>query len=159
MPEFKIYCSSIDHQVGQTPGQTLGNAQQNSSAFIIQTDGSEYVDLHHSHLYHPDPKIQFCQIKIPKHFFRFFFCLVGSCEKKTSPPPPFFFGIMLLLQVLHLWLGRSGRSGQPSSSELNRVVSKVWVGNLRIHQKSRTPWWDDTHLSSQGVEWNRSDFF
>eukprot|EP00434_Breviolum_minutum_P012076 symbB.v1.2.010647.t1/scaffold701.1/size171414/3 len=30
------------------------------------------------------------------------------------------------LKVLQLWLGRSGRSGQPSN-ELNRVVSKVWA--------------------------------
>ena len=54
----------------------------------------------------------------------------------SETSPPLFFRHMLLLQVLQLWLGRSGRSAQPSSSELNRVVSKVWVGNLRIHQKS-----------------------
>ena len=52
--------------------------------YIIQTDGTEYVDIQHSHLYHQDSMVP---NQDSKHFFFDFFW--GSCEKKHHPPPPF----------------------------------------------------------------------
>ena len=137
MPEFKIYCSSIDHQVGQTTGQTLGNAQQNKTHQPLSFKQMELnMLIYNIHIFtNQIQRFNGAKSRF-QAFFRFFKFLLGAV-KKTSPHP--LFGICSV-QVLQLWLGRSGRSGQPSSSELNRVVSKVWVGNLRIHQKSRTPW-------------------
>lgn len=98
--------------------------------YIIQTDGTEYVDLQHSHLYHPDPKIQFCQNQDSQDFFSFFF----GGELWVKHHPPFFFGICCCCRSSNSgWVVQGVRLSLrvPSWTELCRRFGLGTLGSTR----------------------------